>query len=602
MPLFSIINTPVEFLQSKSWITNKFFVNFGYIEDGPGTDLKFSNSAMVTTPIEQNPSLKQYFKPISDQYNLSSCVANAVADCFEAQMAHRKGCDPSNIEDISRLFIYWNARNLSNPPTSNIDKGSQIRLAFDSMARYGAPSEKTYPYDLSNVNVRPPIIAYREAIKHRISKFYRIDVGGINRIVQIKQALSAGNPVVFGTKVAESFKYVNSDEVVVNPGGGWIGGHAMCIVGWSEDKQAFEVRNSWGCYDDKTEILTNDGWKLFKDVTYNDKFATLNSDTHHLEFQKASKIHEYDFSGKLYYFKDGHIDLAVTPNHRMYVGDYKDKDDTSWSIKRADEISKPIYFKKDVINIVPDVSHFNIEDKTVEADTWLEFMGYFLSCGYNCEKHNKTTIYETIGLNKDKINHCLKKLPFKFSKDKKSINHKSINRWHYTTKELYKYLSIFGKEDEKFIPRYLLELSRRQSKILLDAMMLGNGTKVKGKYIYHTSSKQLADDIQELALRCNLSADIRITNRVRSKNNKHAEYKIKIKTTKTMSQFNNEPIQKSYTGKVYCVTVPNGLLYVRRNGKAVWCGNSDWGVNGYCWMDKNYIASSITSDIWVPTV
>lgn len=30
---------------------------------------------------------------------------------------------------------------------------------------------------------------------------------------------------------------------------------------------------------------------------------------------------------------------------------------------------------------------------------------------------------------------------------------------------------------------------------------------------------------------------------------------------------------KQYNGKVYCVTVPNHTLLVRRNGRAVWCGN-----------------------------
>ena len=34
----------------------------------------------------------------------------------------------------------------------------------------------------------------------------------------------------------------------------------------------------------------------------------------------------------------------------------------------------------------------------------------------------------------------------------------------------------------------------------------------------------------------------------------------------------NERIQ--YNGKIRCVTVPNGSLYVRRNGVRVWCGNS----------------------------
>jgi C1A family cysteine protease len=147
---------------------------------------------------------------------------------------------------LFRSFIYWNARNLSNPPTYNQDKGSPIRLAFDSIARYGVPTEAIYPYNFNKVNDRPTIIAYREALKNRISKFYRIDGNGDLRIQQIKQALSSGCPVVFGTDIAESFKHIRDDRIIMNPGSGYVGGHAMCIVGWSEERQAFEVRNSWG--------------------------------------------------------------------------------------------------------------------------------------------------------------------------------------------------------------------------------------------------------------------------------------------------------------------------------------------------------------------
>jgi len=271
MKLFSTINSPQEFLNNKSWIANKFLTNFGYKEDPPGNDLLYSSSPMVTIPVRENPSLIDYFKPISDQYELGSCVANAAADAFEAMLAKRKNCDPIMIQDLSRLFIYWNARNLSNPPISHIDDGSHIRLAFDSIARYGVPSEKTYPYDVSKVNNRPTILSYREAIRNRISKFYRIDGVGINRLFQIKQALSAGNPVVFGTRIAESFKKVATDAIVFNPKGGWIGRHAMVIVEWSETRQAFKVRNSWGeswgvkgyCWMDKNYIadsITKDIW------------------------------------------------------------------------------------------------------------------------------------------------------------------------------------------------------------------------------------------------------------------------------------------------------------------------------------------------------
>ena len=272
MPLFSRINIPSIFLKKDSWVIDKFFVNYGYIEDGPGNDLHFTDSPMINTPLIKNPSLKECFKPISNQYSISSCTANATADAFEAQVAQRKGVNPSEVEDFSRLFIYWNARNLNNPPTSYKDSGSKIRFAFDSMARYGSPYESTYPYITSKVNDRPTIRAYREAMRHKIDKFYRISATGEDRVSQIKQALSANCPVVFGTKIANSFKQVNSDDVVIVPvGESFIGSHAMCIVSWSEAKQSFEIRNSWSehwgvkgyCWMHKSYIassITRDIW------------------------------------------------------------------------------------------------------------------------------------------------------------------------------------------------------------------------------------------------------------------------------------------------------------------------------------------------------
>lgn len=651
MPFFTKINTTSDFLRRSSWIVNRFFVNYGYVEDGPGNDLLYSASPLTSAPLVDSPSLKKYFKEVSNQYSLSSCVGNATADAFEAQIAQRKGIDPSKVPNLSRLFIYWNARNLQNPPSGHKDSGTRIRLAFDSLARYGAPSETTYPYVISKVNDRPTLRSYREAVQNRISKFYRIDKTGNERIGQIKQALSAGCPVVFGTKIANSFKAYRGGTIYL-PKDSYIGGHAMVLIGWSEEKQAFELRNSWGCYDDQTEVLTNNGWKLFKNVSYDDEFASLNQETHHLEFQKASKLHEYDFNDKLYYFKNQGVDLAVTPNHRMYITTYNKKNSTSWHIRRADDTYGNICFKKDAINKCKDTNYFNIGDKTINANTWLEFMGYFLSEGsttyksrmrvrnrirkYNCvggairckntgrfitnpdpqietksikyietykENYYRSSISQTIGENADKIENCLNKLPFKFAKQQISpLNKKKIKYWNCSSKSLYEYLSIFGKAHNKFIPKDLLKLSKNQSKILLDALMLGDGTRKNGKYVYYTSSKQLADDVQILSLRCGLAADISITNRVGTKNYKHIEYKVNIKTTKTKPLSKYNATKRQYNGKVYCVTVPNGLLYVRRNGKAVWCGNSNWGNNGYGWIHKSYIASNVARDFWVPTI
>jgi len=60
-------------------------------------------------------------------------------------------------------------------------------------------------------------------------------------------------------------------------------------------------------------------------------------------------------------------------------------------------------------------------------------------------------------------------------------------------------------------------------------------------------------------------------------------------------------------GSVYCVEVQNHILYVRRKGKAVWCGNS-WGDEGYfkmargtnvCEIEENVITG--VPDFFYPT-
>ena len=47
------------------------------------------------------------------------------------------------------------------------------------------------------------------------------------------------------------------------------------------------------CYSDDKELLTKTGWKLFKDLTFNDTVATLNNNNE-LEYNTPDKITSYD--------------------------------------------------------------------------------------------------------------------------------------------------------------------------------------------------------------------------------------------------------------------------------------------------------------------
>jgi hypothetical protein len=131
-------------------------------------------------------------------------------------------------------------------------------------------------------------------------------------------------------------------------------------------------RNVFECYDDETEVLTNKGFKLFKDVIdYSEEnniitskpkqditVACLNQETEKLEYHKPSKSYVNNYSGEMYHFHNKKIDIKVTPDHDMWVtekiheynskrfsfGDFKKKKAKDLNLK---------YYKKNFIITLP---------------------------------------------------------------------------------------------------------------------------------------------------------------------------------------------------------------------------------------------------------
>lgn len=71
-----------------------------------------------------------------------------------------------------------------------------------------------------------------------------------------------------------------------------------------------------GCYDPETEVLTESGWKFFKDISKEDLIVQVN-DNLGLSYTKPLHIFKYEYEGDMYSFSGENTDLLVTPNHRM---------------------------------------------------------------------------------------------------------------------------------------------------------------------------------------------------------------------------------------------------------------------------------------------
>lgn len=217
---------------------------FGYIQDPPrSTDRPFNASLFKSTDAEW-VDLSQYTTP-TNQYSASSCVGNATADSIEVCSA----IEGKPLKQVSRLFVYTMARSMQDLDGDghndvNRDAGTYIRLAFETLSKFGVCSEDTWPYDLRRLYVMPSIKALREATGHRIHSYYRITETGDDRVEACKAALRARHPVVFGTQIPSGFAKIRAHKAGLKPSG-TAGGHAMLIVGWVQPGY-FLVKNSWG--------------------------------------------------------------------------------------------------------------------------------------------------------------------------------------------------------------------------------------------------------------------------------------------------------------------------------------------------------------------
>jgi len=354
------------------------------------------------------------------------------------------------------------------------------------------------------------------------------------------------------------------------------------------------------CYDDKTEILTENGWKFFKDLRKIDKVATLDSKTKELKYYNPRKIMKYNHDGAMYRVKSKQVDLLITPNHKVYFSKFGRNYKNKFKLDEVQNIShlNNLEFKKNAIwkgkegkyFILPGVKHrYNIingkrEDLPlkISMDTWLEFLGYYLSEG-SCNK-KKNNIYRIkIDQSKlknrkkyNKIRKCIKEIGYNFYENK--------DYFEISNKQLYTYLKRFGKCYQKYVPEEIKQLSSKQLKIFLDAFILGDGHIAKSGEIFITSSStKMIDDIQEILLKMGISGNVSLQSK-KGTSIKGGKYKTNHDiyriipnqfTTPRLNYGDRKHITKTkYKGKVYCCEVKNHIVYVRRNGKPCWSGNS----------------------------
>ena len=347
------------------------------------------------------------------------------------------------------------------------------------------------------------------------------------------------------------------------------------------------------CHDDKTEVLTINGWKLFKDITKEDKLASIDPITKNLIFENPITITSYDYNGILYKSNHKHLDFAVTPNHKMLIRKWNENEKTLSDKYELIEIQNIGWYSGLLNNIknsgekniskyiIKGIEHKHISqrsDRIFSINHWLEFLGIFVAEGTLLKEKYKIQLAASKEREKNYIRNILNELNIHALELK--------DRFTFENKQIYLELTTLGfsniKAPQKFVPQFIFKLSDENIKHFLFGHKMGDGCEEDGLWSHYTSSKQLADDLQRLIFlsgqwsslyerpsRNSTMKDGRIIN------GNYPEYRISCWNTNNLSiERKTQIIQENYCGIVYCAEVPTyHTLITRRNGKTLISGN-----------------------------
>lgn len=184
--------------------------------------------------------------PIWDQGQTGSCTGHGTG----AGVSYARAKQGEPFIDISRLFIYWNARALEG--TTGSDAGASVADAIQASQVNGDCPYTDLPTDPALVTVPPTATAVADAVFHKALTATRIlGSTAASFDYHFKHCLDQLLlPVVFGFTVYESFESdaVAASGIVPMPAASEqvMGGHCVEAVGYDDASAMVTCRNSWG--------------------------------------------------------------------------------------------------------------------------------------------------------------------------------------------------------------------------------------------------------------------------------------------------------------------------------------------------------------------
>jgi len=342
-----------------------------------------------------------------------------------------------------------------------------------------------------------------------------------------------------------------------------------------------EKFNSYiGCFDETTEVLTDEGFKKFRDLKGNERVLARRPNGVS-EYIPYDNYIEYDYAGEMYEIERQGASVFVTPNHKMLCAPAKGETelreiqeitDKEWRIIRQHEFRQGLFQDE-----FPFELGYNKKD-------FFAFLGWFISEGCVCGLASVNITQRDVK-KKDAIRALLTKMRIRFSESEQNFNISNRKLASWLLEHVKKYAH------NKEIPRLVTYCSNwSYVEAFLDAYCDGDGMRRKGQRLcYVSSSKKIMDSLQIILSHFNRQGRISLKEKAGSETIIEGRKVVRLHDVYILYERwqdsdvwvkNYKAEQKDFNGKVYCVANRYHTIFVRRNGVCYWIGNCDVADKG----------------------
>lgn len=320
------------------------------------------------------------------------------------------------------------------------------------------------------------------------------------------------------------------------------------------------------CYVDGTEILTPDGWKHFKDIKVGDDVVEYENGK--LKFTKVLHKTERDYEGDLIHFHKKKNQCLVTPNHDMV---YSDVNGTFKKVKAKD-------FKPHNRKYLPHGGFLDNEGTqiltpeerlriAIQADatklTWKDTAGNIWLRGKNGGYTHSFGLTKT--RKKERLEKILKEANVEFiavPTNSDEVIYKIRYNHNFDYKE-FDWVDLRNKSSV-YCREFIKEIANWD----------GHQTTVPESFGYSSTNKKAIDKVQSIAIFAGYRTSIQVREDKRKESfNKCYKLTFMDKDLNPACHGLKKETVANYKGKVYCVTVPSGVIVTRYQNDTFIAGN-----------------------------